>query len=160
MAAATGKSALWQAADEPDDLGPLLLDTHIWVWLLDGDTTRVHPTVPPMLQRAAAGGNLVVSDISFWEIGLKTAKGKLKFSVDATVWLRQAERAPGIVYVPLDRSVLIQSTRLPGDARGDPADRMLIATAQLRGMSLVTVDAEIITYAASEPGIPVCDARP
>jgi PIN domain nuclease of toxin-antitoxin system len=56
--------------------------------------------------------------------------------------------------------VLIQSTRLPGELHGDPADRILVAQAQLGGMSLVTCDRVIVEYAASQPGVPVCDARP
>lgn len=118
------------------------------------------PQVPSLVRRAAAGGNLYVSDISFWEVAVKTTKGKLAFSVDPVVWLTRAERAPGIAYVALDRSILIQSTRLPGAVHADPADRLLIATAQLRSMSLLTIDDAIIRYAAAEPGIPVCDGRP
>lgn len=154
------KSALWRAGDRPDYRGPLLLDTHVWVWLLEGDISRTSPAVLPIIQRAAADGNLFVSDISFWEVAVKAAKGKLVLSVDAPIWLTRAERAPGIAYVYLDRTILIQSTRLPGAPRGDPADRMLIATAQLRSLSLVTVDESIIDYASSLPGIPACDARP
>lgn len=147
-------------ADRPGYGGPLLLDTHVWVWMLEGDERRMSPAVPPLLRRAAAGGNLWVSDISFWEVALKASKGKLVLSLDATIWLAQAERAPGIAYTSLDRTILMQSTRLPGAFRGDPADRILIATAQLRAMPLLTADDAIVAYASAEPGVPVCDARP
>jgi PIN domain nuclease of toxin-antitoxin system len=131
----------------------------MWVWMLEGDTSRMSPAMPAIIQRAAADGNLAVSDISFWEVAVKAAKGKLVLSVDATIWLARAERAPGIGYIALDRTILVQSTRLVGSMHGDPADRKLIATAQLRSMPLVTVDEAIINYAGSQPGIPVCDAR-
>jgi PIN domain nuclease of toxin-antitoxin system len=152
--------AVWRVADNPEHDGPLLLDTHTWVWLLEGDASRNHPALQPMLARAASVGNLYVSDISFWEVADKAAKKKLQLSVAAPIWLAQAERAPGIFQIALDRTILIQSTLLPGNLHGDPADRMLIATAQLRSMPLVTNDDAIITYAAATPGVPVCDARP
>lgn len=127
--------------------------------MLEGDTSRMSAETPTLMANAAADGSLYVSDISSWEVAVKTARGKLAFSIDPLVWLARAERAPGVGYVSLDRNILIQSTRLPGAIHGDPADRILIATAQLRSMSLVTIDDAIVAYAAGEPGIPVCDAR-
>ncbi len=108
---------------------------------------------------AARERRLYVSDISFWEVSLKAAKGQLRLPTNSTLWLGQATRAPGVQGIPLTREVLIQSTLLEGDPHPDPADRMLIAQAQLAGMSLLTCDARIIAYAARVPGIPVCDAR-
>ena len=61
--------------------------------------------------------------------------------------------------IALTRNVLIQSTLLSGGAPDDPADRMLLAQAQLGGMSLLTCDAGIIGYARKQAGVPVCDAR-
>ena len=111
------------------------------------------------IEAAAREGRLFVSDISFWEVSLKAAKGQLSLPMHPTLWLGQAARAPGIQGLALTREVLIQSTLLPGDPHADPADRMLIAQAQLGNMSLLTCDARIIAYAARQPGVPVCDAR-
>ncbi|HEX6629456.1 MAG TPA: type II toxin-antitoxin system VapC family toxin [Gemmatimonadaceae bacterium] len=158
--AARAASALWRAADEPTREEPLLLDTHAWLWTLDGATDRMAAEAVTLITSAAAAGRLYVSDISFWEISLKAAKGKLVLAIDPTLWLTRAARAPGIQGLPLTRDVLIQSTRLPGELHGDPADRILVAQAQLGGMSLVTCDRVIVEYAASQPGVPVCDARP
>jgi PIN domain nuclease of toxin-antitoxin system len=117
------------------------------------------PAAVPLLPGAAAGARLFVCDISYWEVGAKAAKGKLVLSMDAPFWLRRAERAPGVIGIPLDREILTLSTRLPGKMHGDPADRMLIAAAQLHSAALVTADAAIIEYASGQRGIPVCDAR-
>ena len=92
-------------------------------------------------------------------MSLKASKGLLALPMNAILWLGQAAAAPGIQGLPLTRDVLIQSTRLDGDPHPDPADRMLIAHAQVNNMSLVTCDARIIAYAARLPGVPVCDAR-
>lgn len=146
-------------ADLQNYAGPLLLDTHIWVWYLEGDTSQMTSDVVPLLDRSGAGEELRVSDISFWEVALKTAQGKLIFSVDAAIWLRRAEKAPGIRFVPLDRDTLLLSTRLPGAVHTDPADRVLIATVRLHNLPLVTADRLIIDYANAHRGTPVVDAR-
>lgn len=150
---------VWKPAGWTESDGPLLLDTHMWVWLLNGDATRMGADAIPLLRTAAASQLLYVSDISFWEVAMKTAAGKLVLSLDPAIWLLQAERAPGILYLPLDRPILIQSTRFAKEMHGDPADRMLIATAQLYSASLVTADKEIIAYARSSKRVSVCDVR-
>ncbi len=151
---------VWKPAAQPTYDGPLLLDTPMWVWILEGNTSRIAPAAVPLLQRAAAGAGLTVCDISYWEVAVKAAKGKLTLSIAPTLWLRRAERAPGISSLSLDREILLLSTQLPGDIHGDPADRMLIAAAQLHAMPLITVDQRIIEYAKLQRGVPVCDARP
>lgn len=140
--------------------GPLLLDTHIWLWHVEGDASQVAAGTTALLDRSGAHRRLFVCDISYWEIAVKAAKGKLTFSVDVAVWLQRAEQAPGIQLRPLTRPVLLQSTRLSGSAHNDPADRMLIAMAQLDNIPLVTSDRLILEYAAAHGGTPVVDARP
>ncbi len=130
-----------------------------WVWMLEGDVGRMSPKSVALMERAAASRQLYVSDISFWEVGVKAAKGKLSLSLDPAIWLRQAENASGVSYLPVDRTILILSAQLQGELHGDPADRILISSAQLHGIPLVTVDALIVGYARSRNGVPVCDAR-
>lgn len=150
---------VWTPAERPGYDGPLLLDTHMWLWMLEGDTSRMSRRAVPLIERAAASRQLFVSDISFWEVAVKSAKKTLSLSMDSAIWLRQAETAPGVSYLPLDRTVLLQSTRVEGEIHGDPADRMLIATAQLHAMPLVTADSIIVEYAWGQRGVPVCDCR-
>jgi PIN domain nuclease of toxin-antitoxin system len=150
---------VWRPAERPRFEGALLLDTHIWVWLLEGDSKRLSPATVALLRHSAGSGHLTVSDISVWEVANKSAKGKLVLSLDPVIWLDKAASAPGIHYLPLDRRSLIQSVRLPDDAPGDPADRMLVATAQLTPATLITCDEDIISYARIHAGLSVCDAR-
>jgi PIN domain nuclease of toxin-antitoxin system len=154
----TGAGRVWRPENLLDHDGPLLLDTHIWIWYLEGDAARITGTLRTLLDDVARGAGLQVLDISARELGVKTTKGSLTLSVDAAVWLRRAERAPGIVFIPLDRDVLLVSTRLDA-AHNDPADRMLIAAAQLNNVPLVTADHRIIDYARDHAGTPVVDAR-
>lgn len=138
--------------------GPLLLDTHVWLWHLDGDTTRLTATIRRLVDRCGARNELFVSDISAWEVAVKSAKGQLTLAMDVPLWLSRAEQAAGIRFLPLSRPVLVLSTRLEGGMHGDPADRMLVATALLHAMPLVTADAEIVRYAKRNSGLRVVNA--
>lgn len=139
---------------------PLLLDTHVWIWYLEGDASNFAPETQALLERSGKHARLFVCDISYWEVAVKAAKGKLTFAVDVAVWLQRAEQAPGIRFRPLTRPVLLESTRLGGTPHNDPADRMLMAMARLDGVPLVTADRLIIEYAQSHGGTPIIDVRP
>jgi PIN domain nuclease of toxin-antitoxin system len=151
---------IWRPSELTDYDGPLLLDTHIWVWHIDGDERQTTAGTRELLDRSGSASNLLVSDISYWEVAVKAAKGRLTFSVDAAVWLQRAEQAPGIAPLPLDRPTLLLSTRLGGSVHNDPADRMLLAAARLNSVPLVTADRLIVEYVAANPGTSVVDARP
>jgi PIN domain nuclease of toxin-antitoxin system len=151
---------VWRPSDLDGYEGPLLLDTHVWLWHVEGDSSHFAPGTTALLDRSGAHARLFVSDISYWEVAVKAAKGKLTLAVDVAVWLQRAEQAPGIRFRPLTRHVLLQSTRLGGAAHNDPADRKLMATAQLDGVPLVTSDRLIIEYALAQRGTPVVDVRP
>jgi len=140
------------------DEEPLLLDTHIWLWYLEGDEQAVTPALLDLLRRANRARQLLVSDVSVWEIANKTAKGRLRLALDVSLWVARAERAPGITFLPLDRPTLLLSTGLPGQVHGDPADRMLIASALLQRCALVTADRTIMRYARTENPLTVIDA--
>lgn len=137
----------------------LLLDTHAWIWTLNDARDRMSDGAWALIESAAQERRLFGSDISFWEVSLKAAKSQLPLPMHPTLWLGRAASAPRIQGLALSRDVLIQSTVLAGSPHGDPAD-ILIAQAQLANMSLLTCDTRIIAYATSQPGVPVCDARP
>lgn len=103
---------------------------------------------------------LLVSDISVWELGMKAAKGHIQLSPSPTGWVAAAGRRRGFGFLPVDRGTLLAGTALPGEVHGDPADRILMATAALSGLPLVTADHRIVEYARGEGGLSVCDARP
>lgn len=134
----------------------LLLDTHVWLWYLEGAERALTPATVELLRRANRAHQLLVSDISVWEIGTKVAKGRLRLALDVSTWIARAERAPGIGFLPLDRSTLLLSTALPGR---DPADRLLVASALLQRCALITADRTIISYARGAVALTVIDAR-
>lgn len=151
---------VWRPDTRANFAGPALIDTHIWIWYLDGAEERMSPEAVHLLRRCATGEGLLVSDISVWEVGNKVSRGKLALSPGVSAWVDRAGRKPGFAFLPLDRQILLSSTQLPGTVHGDPADRMLIASSALAGVPLVTADHLIVEYAATASGLSVCDARP
>ena len=123
-----------------------LLDTHVWVWMLEGDLRRIGPRTRASLSEAAFGGRLRVSPNSAWEIGVLVRKERIGFSVPCAQWVQRAVNAPGISLAPLTPAVAVDSSILPGEFHGDPADRMLIATARTNQATLLTMDAAILDY--------------
>ena len=143
----------------PDLPARVLLDTHVWIWTVSGEVDRMAPAAVEQLRRAAARGRLLVSAISVWEVAMLQAKGRIALALELEEWVRRALAAPGLRLAELSPDVLVESTRLPGEVHGDPADRMLVATARRLGASLVTRDAAILSYARGGH-LAVLDATP
>jgi len=123
----------------------LVLDTHVWLWLMEGDS-RLSVPARERLEQAVSDGNLFVSAISVWELAMLEAKGRVTFDEDCGTWVRSALDAPGISLAPLTPEIAMASTRLPGGFHGDPADRIIAATARLNGGTVVTADKRILSY--------------
>lgn len=143
----------------PDLPARILLDTHVWIWMVSGETDRIAPAAMEQIRRGAARGRLLVSAISVWEVAMLQAKGRIGLAVELEEWVRRGLSAPGLRLAELSPEVLVESTRLPGEVHGDPADRMLIATARRLGASLATRDGTILSYARGGH-LAVLDATP
>ncbi|HEX2091999.1 MAG TPA: type II toxin-antitoxin system VapC family toxin [Longimicrobiaceae bacterium] len=137
----------------------LLLDTHVWIWLMEGAAAEVAPSVLERIRQASARGMVLVSAISAWEVAMLAAKGRIRLAMEVGEWVRRGLAAPGVRLAELSPEILVESTRLPGEVHGDPADRMLIATARRVGAALVTRDAAILAY-ARDGHLAVVDATP
>lgn len=126
----------------------VLLDTHALVWLMVGDG-RLSPAVAEVVQQAAATNQVYVSAITPWEIAMLVARNRLTFASDIRTWLDQALSQPGITLASLIPAIAVDSVRLPGTIHGDPADRIIVATARNLRATLVTADAKLLTYGRS-----------
>ena len=127
-------------------MSALLLDTHIWLWYAEGVTERLRPASVKKLDEARKTEGLLVAAISVWEIGVLLDKGRIQLSAPLRDWIDRALAPPGIRLLPLDAATAAESTLLPGDPHGDPADRLLIADARTKGVVLATRDEHIIEY--------------
>jgi PIN domain nuclease of toxin-antitoxin system len=126
---------------------PVLLDTHVWVWLMEGRAS-VRPEAVELMERAGEEPFLRVGVISGWEVGMLEARGRLRFDIPCEEWIEQAFRLPGLSLMPLTPSICVRGSRLPGVFHGDPAGRLIVATARELGAVLLTRDDPILRYAA------------
>ncbi len=127
-------------------MSAVLLDTHIWLWYAEGITERLKPASVKKLDDARKQDGLLVSAISIWEIGVLHARGSVKLSAPLRDWVEKALSPPGIDLLALDAATAAESTLLPGEPHGDPADRCLMADARTKGLLLATRDENIIRY--------------
>jgi PIN domain nuclease of toxin-antitoxin system len=123
----------------------VLLDTHAWVWLLNG-SERLGSKARKAIQQSVAEEAVLVSAISPWEVAMLVAKGRLVLDRDVSEWVQTALSLPGIRLEPISPEVAVASTRLPGTIHADPADRLIAATARHLGSTLITADQLLLDY--------------
>ena len=74
------------------------------------------------------------------------AKGRLNLFLPCDQWVKAALGTPGLAVVTLTPEIALDSTRLPGDLHGDPADRIIAATARSRNARLMTADEKLAVW--------------
>jgi PIN domain nuclease of toxin-antitoxin system len=125
----------------------ILLDTHILLWLTDGDE-RLGKQTREAIDRAAAAGNVIVSAISFWEIGMLIEKRRIALAVPLGDFAAMVGKRHDIAITPVDTGIAIETAHLPPSLHGDPGARILVATARHLDCPLATTDSKILAYAA------------
>ena len=120
----------------------ILLDTHVLVWHGRGDR-RLGPRARRVVERALPRRRAAVSAISFWEIAMRIHSGRLDVLMDPEA-LRRDLLAQGLVEIPVSGVIGIRAGVLP-ELHGDPADRLIVATA-LEGHELLTADRRILDW--------------
>ena len=120
----------------------VLLDTHVWVWWLT-PRSPLPRRERDALDALAARRELNLSAISLWEAQMLHAKGRLEIAPAFADWLEQAADERMLTLLPLDSAVILELDALPRSFHGDPADRLIVATARSRRMPLATHDAAI-----------------
>ena len=120
----------------------ILLDTHVLLRHEQGDR-RLGVKTRQAVERVLQERRAVVSSISFWEIGMRIQKGQLEFLLDLDAWRREL-LDQGLVEIPVDGAIAARAGLLV-DMHGDPADRLIVATA-LQGHQLLTADRRILDW--------------
>lgn len=125
----------------------LLLDTCAAIWLsLDAQMT---PEATSAIDAASdQGAPLRLSLITAWELGLLERSGRAPMTQSPQAIFRAFQQMPGVAVQGLTSDILIESSLLPGELHGDPADRIIIATARALDLTVVTRDRHILDYAA------------
>jgi PIN domain nuclease of toxin-antitoxin system len=122
---------------------PPLLDTHVWLWWLLGQPELAADERAALDALAAAGTPPALSAISLWEAQMLIAKGRLELDSPLTHWLPTAAAPETVSLLPMDVGVILALDNLPKGFHGDPADRIIVATARAHGLALATRDGNI-----------------
>jgi PIN domain nuclease of toxin-antitoxin system len=130
-----------------------LLDTHAILWLDAG--APIAQAALDTIEMARFSGGVLVSPVSAWEIGTLVRKGRIALDSDPVSWIHRFLGQAGVRLIPLTVEAAAGSSFLPEPFHGDPADRMLVATARQLGVPLVTRDRKIIDYAAATSAVSV-----
>ncbi len=120
----------------------VLLDTCEFLWLASGD-----PSLPALVAEAvqSPANDVYLSAVSFWEICIKHAIGKLSFPQAPDIYVPLQRERHGIDSLSLDEAAVAKLPSLPAFHK-DPFDRMLVCQAQAYGMTLATSDPLVRKY--------------
>jgi len=121
----------------------LLLDTHVLLWWLS-DRERLSRAQARVLAKVAPDAPAGVASISLWEVATLHARGRVGLDLPLRDWLEKAVAPPLVRVLPLTPAVAAETAALPWSAPRDPADRILIATARVHGLTLLTSDSAIL----------------
>lgn len=131
----------------------ILLDTHVLVWL-DEANPRLGKIATGQIDAEFRTGNIAVSAISFWEVGTLIRKGRIRLGMDLLAW-RDDLLKQGVQELRVTGDIGILASGF-SKFHGDPADRLVAATALQHSATLVTADQRILSSGLS---VKILDAR-
>lgn len=121
----------------------MILDTHAFLWLADSPDRLSRSA----LRAIAEDGEAAISAITIQEIAYLAARGRLEFDRSISDWVRAALATHSVSVHPLDAAIALRAGSLDLAAfPGDPADRIIYATALERGVRLVSQDTGITDF--------------
>jgi PIN domain nuclease of toxin-antitoxin system len=120
----------------------LLLDTNVLIWSL-AEPEKLTRAILELLSTAA--NEVFVSTVSPWEMAIKLSSGKLRLRSDLQGWLPRELRDYRYRLLDIQLAHVVAVERLPR-RHGDPFDRLLIAQAQIEGLTIVTSDRHFEQY--------------
>lgn len=119
------------------------MDTHILLYWF-GKDSRLSKKQSRTIQRASPDQPLLVSDISLWEIANLHSLGRIHLGLPLRDWLEAATSLPLVQRIGLSPAIAAGVAGLPSTFHRDPADRIIVATTQIFGATLLTHDSRII----------------
>ncbi|MDP1731075.1 MAG: type II toxin-antitoxin system VapC family toxin [Devosia sp.] len=124
----------------------LLLDTCAAIWITENQNlSEAAATAIDDAYRASVP--VLISPITAWERGLLVSKGRIASPIPSQQWFERLVTDSGFKIADMTPAMLIDSSFLPGTLHGDPADRIIIATARTLDLTVVTRDRGILEYA-------------
>lgn len=114
----------------------IVLDTHAWIWWVS-DPRQLGKAGRRAIRSSRSIG---VAAISCWEVAMLVEKGRIAIDRAVLEWIEQSIALPGLQLLPLTPAVAVRAAQLGPAFPGDPADRLISATALVQSVPLVTKD--------------------
>ncbi len=121
----------------------IVLDTHIWLWWVS-DSPKLTDPLRALIDSYRPSG-FGISIFSCWEVAKLVEKNRLELSCPVDEWINTAIAYPEVQLLDLTIPIVIRATQLEG-FHNDPADQIIVATAQIHRSSLLTIDRKIANY--------------
>jgi PIN domain nuclease of toxin-antitoxin system len=135
----------------------LLLDTHAWIWTVEGDVGRVGVRSRRLIAQAAAKEVVRISPATLFEIVALYTAGRLRLALPAERWVDSSLERTGVRLTEMTREIAVDAGFIPRTALPDPLDRLLVATARQLGATILTADAAVLRYAAQTRNVRALD---
>ncbi len=117
----------------------ILLDTHVIVWTALG-SSELSENARNEVNRSQELGEILIADISLWEIAMLMKRERIKINTTYTAFIRLIIEAFSVKVVPINPEIADLSVSLGAGINLDPADRLICATSIIEGAPLVTAD--------------------
>lgn len=121
----------------------ILLDTHALIWLAN-ESAQLGKKSTVLAREAWNRECLAVSAISFWELAMIYAGNRVELAADPAE-MRGILLQTGMIEIPIDGEIAMLSVRLDLPHK-DPADRLIAATAIVKGAALLTADTKLLQW--------------
>ncbi len=132
-------------ADDAD----VVVDTHVWLWAVLEDSERLTRRAVRELERASVAA---VPSIAQWEAALLVAEGRLETDRPAREWIATAAVLEPFTIASLTPDIAVEAADLQREGfHGDPADRLIYATARVLDVPLLTGDGRIRDFDRALP---------
>lgn len=126
-------------------MSTVLLDSHVVHWW-SAEPDRISPTARRAI---GAADELAVADISWFELAWLAGHERIVLTIPIASWLQQL--AAQVRTIPITPAIAATAVSLPSSFPGDPADRLIYATAMENGWRLVTKDRKLRTHRHPHP---------
>jgi PIN domain nuclease of toxin-antitoxin system len=125
---------------------PIVVDTHVLLWALL-QPEELTEEIKHQITLAQENSRLFISSISLWEIAMLKFKKRINIYEPIKDFLESITNINGISIKDISPEIAAESILLMDNFHGDPADRIIVATAKCYGAMLLTRDQKILTWA-------------
>jgi len=120
---------------------PILCDTHVLIWSVLAPEKLSRKAIA-RLDAARAAGELACADISLWEIAMLLERGRVQSPLPTEEFLAKLCKALLLQIMPITPRIAA-AAQSGSFNHGDPADRLIAATAWVHNVELITADSEL-----------------